>query len=261
MNQAAWSEMVSLWKKDFPNIIESNVNIVDFTQQFPILKLAEPNRIFFTIFKLSDLSLEYYSENIEDVLGIPLEVFAAEKTNAFYKKIPPEHLKGVLATLEYTKQYYASLKSKKQVSENMTYRCGLKFNHAEKGVIKLFWRSQIFEIDDLLNPQRIILMVQDVTHLIKNDFFWFRAELKSETETTYFTSRSDTEGYSKNDILSDREKEILSYFATGKSSDEIAKILFISKATVNNHRQNMLNKIGARDLTALIQLAKMTKII
>ena len=75
------------------------------------------------------------------------------------------------------------------------------------------------------------------------------------------TYRSDTNETSKNDILSTREKEILKYLLDGKETDEIAKALFISKITINNHRQNMLNKLGAKDTTALIQLAKLTKLI
>ena len=39
------------------------------------------------------------------------------------------------------------------------------------------------------------------------------------------------------------------------SADEIAKTLYLSRNTVNNHRQNMLNKTGAKDTTALLELA------
>jgi DNA-binding CsgD family transcriptional regulator len=37
--------------------------------------------------------------------------------------------------------------------------------------------------------------------------------------------------------------------------------LFISPNTVNNHRQNMLNRLGVRDTTALVQLCKTCGII
>lgn len=255
-------KIIAFWNDVFPNTIESNAEITDFTRHFPMLKLAEQSRIFFTVLKTQNLHLEYYSKNTEDVLGIPLDVFEEKKINAFYEVVAPEHLEGVMTSFKHAGLYYNALKNKKDVTENMIYRCGLKLNHPKKGQIKLFWRSQVFEmLNDFNNPQRILLMMQDVTHLIKGDFFWFRAELKDGAETSYFTSRSDTEGCSKNDILSDREKEILTCFAEGKSPEEVSKQLFISKVTVNNHRQNMLNKMGAKDLTALIQLSKMMKMI
>ena len=61
----------------------------------------------------------------------------------------------------------------------------------------------------------------------------------------------------KGDILSVREKEILRLIIEGKSTNEIAKKLFISRITVNNHRQNMLNRVGVKDTTGLIILMKL----
>lgn len=46
-----------------------------------------------------------------------------------------------------------------------------------------------------------------------------------------------------NDLLSEREKEILYLIAKGKISKEIAQFLSISINTVNRHRQNILEKL------------------
>lgn len=50
------------------------------------------------------------------------------------------------------------------------------------------------------------------------------------------TIREDTE-------LSQREKEILQLIAEGKSSKEIAEILFLSSKTVDSHRKNIMDKL------------------
>jgi DNA-binding NarL/FixJ family response regulator len=63
------------------------------------------------------------------------------------------------------------------------------------------------------------------------------------------------------DLLSQREKEILKLIAADFDTKEIAEKLFISAATVGHHRSNMIERIGARDTTALVQLAKMTEMI
>ena len=68
---------------------------------------------------------------------------------------------------------------------------------------------------------------------------------------------SDLDITLKGDILSVREKEILRLIIEGKSTNEIAKKLFISRITVNNHRQNMLNRVGVKDTTGLIILMKL----
>lgn len=49
-----------------------------------------------------------------------------------------------------------------------------------------------------------------------------------------------------------REKEILKYVIKGLSSKEIADRLFISKATVDTHRRNILEKTGTSKLSDLI---------
>lgn len=56
-------------------------------------------------------------------------------------------------------------------------------------------------------------------------------------------------------FLIQREKEILQLIAQRKETEAIAEILTISRNTVNNHRQNMLDKICAKDTTALIEFA------
>lgn len=53
-------------------------------------------------------------------------------------------------------------------------------------------------------------------------------------------------------IFTKREKEILSYIVSGKTSNEIAGLLCRSKFTVDTHRRNILEKSGCRNLNELI---------
>ena len=46
-------------------------------------------------------------------------------------------------------------------------------------------------------------------------------------------------------MLSEREKTVLSYVLEGKTSRQIANVLYISVNTVNTHRRNILKKTGA----------------
>lgn len=64
--------------------------------------------------------------------------------------------------------------------------------------------------------------------------------------------RSQSEIQVKNGILSVREIEVLKELARGFSTKEIAKKLFISENTVENHRKNMFRKLGARNVATLL---------
>jgi DNA-binding NarL/FixJ family response regulator len=53
------------------------------------------------------------------------------------------------------------------------------------------------------------------------------------------------------EMLTRREIEIASLITEGKSSEEIAGLLFISKYTVNNHRQSIKRKLEYNNLAQL----------
>jgi DNA-binding NarL/FixJ family response regulator len=55
--------------------------------------------------------------------------------------------------------------------------------------------------------------------------------------------------------LSTRETEVLLLIAEGLTTGEIADKLFVSKRTIETHRQNMLDKTQAKNTAALIKLA------
>jgi DNA-binding NarL/FixJ family response regulator len=56
-------------------------------------------------------------------------------------------------------------------------------------------------------------------------------------------------------VLTQREDEVLKLISEGLSSKEIARALTISIKTVENHRANILSKLGMRDRTQLTRYA------
>ena len=57
------------------------------------------------------------------------------------------------------------------------------------------------------------------------------------------------------DPLTPREREVLKLIAEGKSSKEIANLLFISVFTVNNHRASIMEKLNLKKATDLVKYA------
>jgi DNA-binding NarL/FixJ family response regulator len=57
------------------------------------------------------------------------------------------------------------------------------------------------------------------------------------------------------EVLTIREKEILKLIAEGKTSKEIAELLFISIYTVNNHRANIIKKLKLKKTADLVKYA------
>ncbi len=69
------------------------------------------------------------------------------------------------------------------------------------------------------------------------------------------------ESKSKTDLLTEREMEVLALIATGLSNQEIAENLFLSKRTIDKHRENILSKTQARNTADLIMFAIKNKLI
>ncbi len=55
--------------------------------------------------------------------------------------------------------------------------------------------------------------------------------------------------------LSKREKEVVNMLSHGLSTKEISNLLYISFYTVDTHRKNVMEKLGARNMPHAIRLA------
>ncbi|MFC2072680.1 response regulator [Chloroflexota bacterium] len=85
-----------------------------------------------------------------------------------------------------------------------------------------------------------VYLYPSIARLFVNDFL--KTDAKSGVSSTY-------EG------LTNREKSVLRYIADDKKNKEIAEILGISIRTVQAHRTNLMDKLGAHDRTELVKYA------
>ena len=62
-------------------------------------------------------------------------------------------------------------------------------------------------------------------------------------------------------VLTRREKEVLELIADGMTNNVIAQKLFISPATVDTHRKNLLAKLEAKNTASLVRIATQLQLI
>lgn len=106
---------------------------------------------------------------------------------------------------------------------------------------------KIFFWDEQGTPRYTITVAQPV-HFTNN------ISIKAERllEENNFLRRN----YSRFQKLTNREREILSLLARGRSAPEIAAQAHLSILTVNTHRRNIKNKLGATSLVEMLEWAR-----
>jgi two-component system response regulator TtrR len=98
-------------------------------------------------------------------------------------------------------------------------------------------------IDFLQKPYRN----QDLVDSVNSALSLSRERMQKKNETQRHTS--SLEG------LSQREKDVLEFVGSGKSSKEIARILEISPKTVDAHRARLMSKLGVKSASNLMHFA------
>ncbi len=84
----------------------------------------------------------------------------------------------------------------------------------------------------------------------------YLSESIAETVIDEYLANSETATKrSPLDQLRSREREILQLVVEGKTSAEIAEIVFLSPKTVETYRSRMMEKLGIKDLPALVKFA------
>ncbi|MEM9072514.1 MAG: response regulator transcription factor [Myxococcota bacterium] len=63
------------------------------------------------------------------------------------------------------------------------------------------------------------------------------------------------QGPSDSETLTPREREVLQLVGEGRTSPEIAKLLFVSVKTVEGHRSRLMQKLGVRNVAGLVKSA------
>jgi DNA-binding NarL/FixJ family response regulator len=89
---------------------------------------------------------------------------------------------------------------------------------------------------------------------IRQGMIYVSPLLSSDLATLYVQSRRQDPAESL-DPLSPREIEIITLIAEGKSSKEIASILFLSFRTIQNHRTKIMKKLNLKKNTDLVRYA------
>lgn len=97
------------------------------------------------------------------------------------------------------------------------------------------------------------LLLQAIVSVWENGVFFTQRD--HQLLMAYVQNKSKKPDFGANEQLTDREVEVLKLICTEQTNSEIADRLFLSKRTVESHRQRILDKIGAKNTVGLVVYA------
>jgi len=246
-----WNQLnIELTTDNLPQIIEQ-IKISEQIQYF--------NNRAIVLFSPKDFKPLYWGGNFEKLFGYSTSEINLWTINFFFKSIVWEHIKFPLDIIKWNKNINQLSPINSEKLPIHSYFCGLKVKHKDGHVLRIFVDQIILNVRNNHSSLSLVF-IEDIQHLMKDDFYWVRYTRNNPTYPTLFL-RSTGQKKEFPDILSPREKEILVEITHGSDSKAIGKKLNISPATVTTHRKNMIARAGARNTTALIQLCRMCNAI
>jgi DNA-binding NarL/FixJ family response regulator len=98
-----------------------------------------------------------------------------------------------------------------------------------------------------------------IKHVHKNGFYLNKEQMEILREQ--ISSKVSKPLLGSDDILTEREKEIIKLLCQQKTAKEIGEHLFITQRTVEGHKNNLFSKIGVRNVAGLIVYALQKHIV
>jgi DNA-binding CsgD family transcriptional regulator len=227
----------------------------DYERYIGLVKQALPlpgqKQVVYTIFDNLNYQIRYSSDTTT-LFGYQAD--DPSDVGQFMAMLPPEHRDYAHLSGAWHLGLYERVPVEQKINMQGT-QCGMKINRRDGTQGRLLARAHYVDLDENNNPLVSLVIAQDIAHLYKGDHYWFRASFGAQSETVFHYLSHQERTY-EHDLLSEREKQVLRLLHQGLESKAIGIELGISSETVLQHRRNMLARTGARDTTALLQLAE-----
>lgn len=204
-----------------------------------LLNIFQPGDYYYFIFNVRNAEFEFISSQINSILGYDVSTLKAAD---FLNRIHAEDQPYFIAFEKQLVIFFQALPVEKIMKYKVQYDFRVKDSKGDYR--RILHQLAIIEHDDDKNVIRSLGIHTDITHL-KVSGLPRLSFIGLEEEPSYYDVAIDQPAlFPSKAPFTRREKQILGFVLSGKSSQEIATLLHISKHTVNTHRKKILSKSG-----------------
>lgn len=211
-----------------------------------ILDIVQVGPSYYFIFSPSNQRIEFTSHSIENVLGITSQDFTLDYI------LTNTHLDDLnnmadfeTAVVSFKKQ----LPLEKLMKYKSRYNYRLKKNKGD--YVHILQQSVTIEADEEGKIIRNLIIHTDISEI--SDFRNMKLSfIGLENEPSFHDVKLQKKFSASKEVFSQRELEILKLVVQGMNSNAIAEHVCRSVHTIRNHRKNILEKSGCRNVQELL---------
>lgn len=245
-----------LWKQEV-SVHLKTVTPFSRTENFhKIAAFFAPGTFYFYVFNFKDFAIDHVRGAIPEVYGKAPEEFVLDD---LFKNIPSEDMEDIVLKEEYTYSFFLNyLNSEELPYYKSVYH--LRLRDREGNIRKLLHQAAPLNVSGNGKIERLLVIHTDISYLnvfdsgsisfvnLKSGKSYYNLDpsggkfippIHPQTDETF------------QDILSEREREIVKLISEGYKAKTIADMLNISFNTVRTHRKNILQKTGCRNSNEL----------
>lgn len=214
-----------------------------------LLNFFQVGDYYYYIFNVKQSTFELISDEITHLLG-----YHRDEVDVPFllSKIHPEDQPWFLNFENKVKDFFSTLSHKQIPNYKVRYDYRIQKKNGE--YIRILQQVVTIQFDENKGVLRTLGVHTDISH-IKHDGLPVLSFIGLNGEPSYIAVNVKKVFSSSSMQLTRREREVLALLIDGKKSDDISKLLFISKLTVDTHRRNLLKKTDTSNTVALISMA------
>lgn len=245
------------WKKEYSDQIRENRSYKASEQFKQMAAFFAPGNSYYYIVNFHNLQLELVSDSVEDFIGIKKEKVTM---NDLLGTALPEEIEYIQKKENVIRDFFIGyLDPENMLSYKLIYTYRMK--DANGKVRTILHQATPLSLTGDGMFQHVFSVHSDISYLktasSKDVSFIHQKGGKSfyniRTEHGRFDPKnSEFTEQNLKDLLSTREKEIVSELARGLSAEDIARDLHLSHHTVKTHRKNILQKSGCSNTAQLV---------
>jgi len=192
----------------------------------------------------------YVSNNIEDVLGVSKQELMDSGVSKALAIMHPDDLVTLSPVFVKATEVILSVPLEQRSYVHFCYT--MRYN-TPKGLLRYYQQTIPITLNDAGLPYLALALISDITEYSREEGVNYKLSLNLPAQPikTLVSGNAST-SFSP---FSDREKEIVFLLSDGMDTNQIAEKLFISEGTVRKHRQNILEKTGAKNSVHLVRMA------